>query len=253
MSLPKISLLTAVYNGERFLAETLATIRAQKYPNLEYIVMDGGSNDGTLAILEQNQDIISLLISEKDRGMYDALNKGFKRATGEIYGWIGADDLLMPWCLHSVAKHFQSHPECQWATGIPTLFDGNGHMTWTSPIVPHYRRSWIRKRWYSAYGLGWIQQESTYFKRELFEKAGGLEPCLHLKAAGDIDLWCRMAEHADLQQIGLYIAGYRQHGTNMGGDMDRYAREGKLARIPGGRKLGISYSLFKILNASVRK
>jgi len=234
--------VTAVYNGARFLPETLASIRAQQYANLEYIVCDGGSTDATMEILRANRDMISVLISEKDKGMYDALNKGFSKATGQIFGWIGADDLLMPWCLRTVANHFSSKPGSQWVTGIPTRFDADGNMTWVSPVIPQYRRYWIQRRWYSGFGLGVIQQESTFFRRELFDRSGGLQTCINMKNAGDFDLWCRFAEHAELEQLGIYIAGYRQHGANITGDGSNYFKEARTVRIPGGLLLGDSYS-----------
>jgi glycosyltransferase involved in cell wall biosynthesis len=250
---PKISLVTAVYNGARFLPETLASIRAQNYPNLEYIVYDGGSTDGTLEILQQNRDLIHVLVSEKDQGMYDALNKGFGRASGKIFGWLGADDLLMPWCLRTVADYFNKNSGCQWVTGIPTKFDANGNMIWVNPVTPRYRRAWIRRRWYSSFGLGVIQQESTFFKRELYEKAGGLQACASLKIAGDFDLWCRFAEYADLHQIGVFLAGYRYHGANAGASFAKYIEEGRITKIPCGLTLGDCYSFATMLTNKLRR
>lgn len=242
MELPKISLITAVYNGARFLPETLASIRAQNYPNLEYIVIDGGSTDGTMDILRKNGDLISLLVSEKDKGMYDALNKGFARATGEIFCWIGSDDLLMPWCFRTVAASFAKDPQCQWVTGVPTMFDGNGNMIWVNAVIPRYPRWLIRRRLYSRWGLGVIQQECTFFGRQLYEKAGGLSSCTSMKNAGDFDLWCRFAKYAELRQLGIVIAGFRLHGANITGDGSNYIKEAKLIKIPGGMLLGDAYS-----------
>jgi glycosyltransferase involved in cell wall biosynthesis len=243
MSLPKITLVTPVFNGARFLVQTLESIRAQKYANLEYIVCDGGSTDGTLEILNAHRDLITRLIVEKDKGMYDALTKGFAKATGDILGWIGSDDLLMPWCLRCVGEYMQSHPETQWVTGVPSRFDGEGRQVWLQPVIPYYRRSWINRRWYSPIGLGIIQQESTFFRRQLYEAAGGLAKCDWMKNAGDFDLWCRFAEHADLHQLGICIAGYRLHGNNLTGDGKRYYQEARAVKIPGGRVLGDVHSL----------
>jgi glycosyltransferase involved in cell wall biosynthesis len=242
MKLPRITLVTAVFNGARFLPETLASIRAQKYPNLEYIVCDGGSTDGTLDILNANRDLITHLIVEKDKGMYDALAKGFAMASGEIFGWIGCDDLLMPWCLRCVGEYLLNNPKAKWVTGIPSRFDAEGRMDWVQCVTPHYRRSWICRRWYSQIGLGVIQQESTFFRRELYESVGGLSSCSWMRNAGDFDLWCRFAERADLHQLGIFIAGYRLHGKNITGDGTNYLKEARAVKIPRGRLLGNIYS-----------
>jgi glycosyltransferase involved in cell wall biosynthesis len=241
--LPKISLVTPIYNGAQFLEKTLAGIRAQKYPNFEYIVCDGGSTDGTLEILKANRDMISQLIVGKDKGMYDALAKGFSVATGDILGWLGCDDLLMPWCLRCVGEYMRDHPEARWVTGIPCRFDGEDRLTWVQPVTPYYRRSWINRRWYSPIGLGVIQQESTFFSRQLYEMAGGLAKCDWMRNAGDFDLWCRFAGHAELHQLGIMLAGYRLHGNNITGDGSNYYREARAVKIPGGRVLGDAHSL----------
>jgi len=152
-----------------------------------------------------------------------------------------------------VAKYFIKNRGCQWVTGIPTKFDGNGNMIWVNPITPHYRRSWIRRRWYSSFGLGVIQQESTYFKRDLYEKAGGLQTCMRFKIAGDFDLWCRFAEHAELRQLGVYIAGYRFHGANAGAAFDNYIKEGRLVKIPCGLALGDFYSIASMIMSKLHR
>jgi len=252
-ALPRISLVTPIFNGAQFLENTLASIRAQNYPNLEYIVCDGGSTDGTLEILNANRDLISRLILGKDRGMYDALGKGFAMATGDMLGWIGCDDLLMPWCLSCVAAYKKTHPDCQWLTGIPGIFDGEGKLQSVAQVVPQYRRSWVRKRWYSPIGLGVIQQESTFFRRQLYEIAGGLAKCNWMRNAGDFDLWCRFAKHAELHQTGIFLSGYRMHGKNITGDGSNYFREARAVRIPFGKILGHTYSYITFLWNRYRK
>jgi glycosyltransferase involved in cell wall biosynthesis len=240
--MPKISLVTPVFNGAKYLRRTLESIRVQDYPNLEYIVCDGGSTDGTLEILESNRDLISHLIVEKDRGMYDALAKGFAKSSGDFLGWIGCDDLLMPWCLKCVATYIQMTSGCHWLTGIPAMFDGEGRLLWVAQVVPQYRRAWIRRRWYSPIGLGVIQQECTFFSRELYEISGGLTGCASMRNAGDFDLWCRFAEHADLHQTGIFFSGYRLHGDNITGDGSNYFKEARAVYIPSGKILGYTYS-----------
>lgn len=249
--LPAVSLVTPVFNGAAMLADTLASVRSQNYPRLEYIVCDGGSTDGSWELIEANRDIVTHAIREPDRGMYDALMKGFSRAKGDVFGWINADDLLMPWCLSCVGAYFQRVPGCRWLTGVPALFNTQGQMVWVAPIAPRYRRAWIRRGWYSGIGLGPIQQESTYFRRSLFEQAGGLDRTLRL--AGDFMLWRRFAEHADLHQIGTVLGGFRLHGKNLTANIGAYYREAGAGRIPGGKPLGAAYSFCAFLASRLRK
>jgi glycosyltransferase involved in cell wall biosynthesis len=245
--LPKVSLVTPIFNGAKYLPEVLASIRAQNYPGLEYIVCDGGSTDGTIAILEANRDLISHLLIGKDRGMYDAINKGFKIAQGEVLGWINSDDVLMPWCLRCVGEYFRAVPECEWVTGIPSVMDAESRLAWVANVAPQYRRQWIAKGWYSGLGLGTIQQESTFFSRTLLNRVGGLNA--DLKWGGDLDLWRRFAKSgANLHQAGTVLSGFRQHGSNASAvHSARYYSEGGAKRIPGGRLIGYSYSFLRLL------
>jgi len=247
----RIAIITPVFNGLAYLNHVLCSVRSQGFTDLEYIVCDGGSTDGSRDLLEENRYWISKLIFEKDSGMYDALVKGFRHATGDVLGWINSDDLLMPWCLDCVAEYFDKVPECQWLTGVPSLIDAKGRMIWTAPVAPRYRRTWIRRGWYSGIGLGPIQQESTFFRRSLYEKVGGINPRFRL--AGDFDLWRRFAEHADLHQLGTVIAGFRMHGKNLTANPQRYFEEAGARRIPGGKVLGALYSFLAFLAFRVRK
>jgi glycosyltransferase involved in cell wall biosynthesis len=212
---------------------------------LEYIVCDAGSTDGSWELVEANRDLVTHAIREPDKGMYDALMKGFSRATGEILGWINSDDLLMPWCLSCVGTYFNSVPNCQWLTGMPSLFNSAGQMVWVAQVAPRYRRGWIRRGWYSGRGMGPIQQESTFFRRSLFEQVGGLDRTLRL--AGDFDLWRRFAAHAELHQVGTVLAGFRLHGRNLTTNIDSYYKEARAVRIPGGKLIGATYSYFSFL------
>jgi len=111
--LPKISLVTPVFNAAKYIEETFQSVFAQKYPNLEYFVVDGGSTDGTLDIIRKYESQLTGWISEPDQGMYDALNKGFARTTGEVMGWISATDLLQSGGLAVVGSVFETLPEVE--------------------------------------------------------------------------------------------------------------------------------------------
>jgi glycosyltransferase involved in cell wall biosynthesis len=141
---PRITLVTPVYNGARFIEETIRSIVYQGYPNLEYIVVDGGSSDGTVEIIKKYENHISWRVSRHDKGVYDALNNGFSHSTGDIMGWLNASDLLHTNGLFVVGSVFASLRAVEWLTGRPTRFNPNG-MTVdirTLPSWSRYRASW---------------------------------------------------------------------------------------------------------------
>jgi len=117
---PKISLVTPVFNSARYLEAAIRSALSQQYPNLEYIIVDGGSTDGSIDIIRKYESQLRLWMSESDRGMYDAINKGFARSTGELMGWISATDLLHPGSLSVVGGVFRRFPKVEWITGRPT-------------------------------------------------------------------------------------------------------------------------------------
>jgi glycosyltransferase involved in cell wall biosynthesis len=239
----RVSIITPVFNGAAFIEQTIQSVLDQTYPHVEYIIVDGGSTDGTLEIVQKYRNRIAVVISERDHGLWDAVNKGMRAATGDILAFLGSDDLLMPWGVNCVVEYFSRIPSCEWLTGVPTLFDTKGNMVWVAPVVPHYRRQWISKRYYTSRGLGPMQMESIYWKRGLMERTlldGGKVFDDTLKAAADIDLWCRFAKHAELYQIGTVIAGWRKHSTNI--STKYWDQEAKGASIPYGKLLGAGLS-----------
>jgi glycosyltransferase involved in cell wall biosynthesis len=205
-----------VYNGVRFIEETIRSIVYQGYPNLEYIVVDGGSSDGTVEIIRKYERQISWWVSRRDRGVYDALNNGFAHSTGDIMGWLNASDLLHTNGLFVVGSVFASLRAVEWLTGRPTRFNPNG-MTVDIRTLP----SWSRYR-FLAGANKYIQQESTFWRRSLWEKAGG-ELNAAYRDVGDFDLWVRFFRHTRLYSVDALIGGYRFHPDAIrSSNMQRY-------------------------------
>lgn len=206
MHYPKISVVTACRNMEKTIESTILSVLSQNYPNLEYIIVDGASTDGTLDIVNRYKDKISIIISEPDNGMYDAINKGFSHATGDIFAWLNADDIYMPWAFQTVARLFAEHKEVQWAIGQTTFMYDERIPNKFFNFCNSYSRKDIRRGWHRWHVLGNLQQESMFWRRELWNSVGGLD--LTWKVAADFELWIRFAEHAELVTIASPLAAF---------------------------------------------
>jgi glycosyltransferase involved in cell wall biosynthesis len=211
-------LVTAVYNGENYLEATIRSVLAQGYPNLEYIIVNDGSTDGTAKIIQKYEGEIAAWFSQSNQGLYAALNAGFGRSTGEVMGWLNSSDLLHTNGLFVVGSVFAAFHEVEWITGRPTKFSRTG-MTVEVMGLPR----WSRTR-FLAGANRYIQQESTFWRRELWKKTGGSLGTTY-RAAGDFELWVRMFRHAKLYPVDALIGGYRFHEDAMSwGDMEGYNR-----------------------------
>ncbi len=198
---PKISIITPSYNQAEYLEKTILSILNQGYPNLEYIIIDGASTDGSVDIIKKYEDSLTYWISEKDNGLYDALNKGFQKSTGDIMGWLNSDDLLHSNALFTIAEVLQLQ-SVEWICGQGTLFDEKGRNVKISSYNP-----WSKYRYFLG-DYQWIQQESTYWRRGLWEKAGGYISTDY-KYAGDLELWHRFFKYESLHTINCLVGGFR--------------------------------------------
>jgi glycosyltransferase involved in cell wall biosynthesis len=208
-SWPKISLVTPVFNSAHYLEATLRSVLSQGYPNLEYIVLDGGSTDGSLDIIRKYEDHLHSRVSEPDRGMYDAINKGFARSSGELMGWISATDMLHAGSLFVVGSVFRTFPQIEWITGRPTGFSDDGMAAEILKL-----RRW--SRWAFLAGANrYIQQESTFWRRSLWERAGSRVDDSR-RNASDFELWVRFFRYARLYSVDALIGGFRSHPDSLG-------------------------------------
>lgn len=192
MSLPRITVVTPSFNQARFVAATLESIHGQGYPNLEHIVIDGGSTDGSVEIIQDYADRIAYWVSEPDEGQTDALIKGFSHATGDILCWLNSDDLFEPWTLAEVGQWFIAHPREHFVYGNSTWIDREGRV-----IKPKREHRFSRFVW--LYDHNFIPQPSCFWTRDLYDRVGGLEAGFDL--AMDADLWIRFAEHTSPRHV----------------------------------------------------
>jgi len=214
-TLPKISVVTVNYNNGAFLEATILSVLNQGYPNLEYIIIDGGSSDNSLDIIKKYQHQLAYWVSEKDQGQYHAVQKGFEKSTGEIMAWINSDDLYVPNSFFAVAGIFNTFPEVQWLMGIPREYTEQGSMI--SRITLPWGR-WSKHRFYT-FDFQFIQQESCFWKRELWEKAGGMNTSY--RYAGDMELWLRFFRHAKLHTTLATLAGFRHRSNQRSAEFRR--------------------------------
>ncbi len=207
MSYPKISIVTACYNMVDYIDHTIKSVVSQDYPNLEYIVVDGGSTDGTLDIIEKYRSKISRIISEPDDGQYHAIQKGMDLATGDILAWLNADDLYYPWTLSVVGEIFEKFGTVDWITGLPSYFNEKNQVTRISNTLASFPQEFIRNGWFQSKLGGCLQQESLFWRKSLWQKAGGLD--LSYQLAADFKLWTQFAKYSDLVQVSVPLAGFK--------------------------------------------
>lgn len=224
---PLISIITVVYNAEKYLEETINSILNQTYDNIEFIVIDGASTDSSLEIIKKYEDQIDYWVSEPDKGMYDAIKKGFNLSRGEILSWLNADDIYYKGTTEIVASIFNK-TNINWLTGIASHIDENGIITNVS-LPKTYFRFLIEKGYYRDDILGFIQQESTFFRKELFKK---IEFNSNLQLAADYDLWIKLSKYSELYTIKTILASFRIHEGQKSGQIEKYYKECDLISKP---------------------
>jgi glycosyltransferase involved in cell wall biosynthesis len=206
MTIPKITIVTPSFNQGKFLRQTIESILAQNYPHLEYFIIDGGSTDESLDIIREYEDQISWWVSETDRGQTDAINKGFKRATGELCAWVNSDDVLLPNCLQKVADCYQKYNQPDLIYGNCIYIDNDSRIT-RMVRVPRQTLFWANR------GVLFTLQPALFYKTDTIKKVGYLNPDYSL--AMDIDLWMKMIKVGlTIEHIPQYMGGFRWHGES---------------------------------------
>lgn len=210
--------MTPSFNQAEYLEETISSVLTQEYDGLEYVIVDGGSTDGSVEAIRHHAARLAWYVSEDDRGYADAVNKGFAHTSGEIMGWIGSSDLYLPWTFRVVAEVFSAHPGVDWITGAPCVAGSDG-------LIRATGASRVNRYDFLSGGAS-IQQESTFWRRRLWDAAGGLDSTL--RYAADFDLWTRFFANAELYSVSCPLAAFRVHGQRLGrSDPEAYPIESR--------------------------
>jgi FkbM family methyltransferase len=219
----KISLVTISFNQARFLEQTILSVLNQDYTDLEYIIVDPGSTDGSREIIERYRDRIACVVFERDEGPADGLNRGFARATGDICGYLNSDDLLLPGTIARVAEAFRAHPETDVVYGHGYFIDSAGK------VLRRLRSDRFSLR-RSAYGNAIIMQQAAFWRRDVFAQAGGFNIANRLSWDGEFWIDLALAKRK-FRRVDEYWACFRthtesiSHNFHQGAHTQRYERE----------------------------
>ena len=224
---PSISIVTPSYNQGEFLEATIQSVLSQNYPNLEYIIIDGGSTDDSVEIIRKYEKQLHFWCSEPDGGQYAAINKGFSYATGEIMAWLNSDDMYFPWTLKTVGSIMAELSQVEWLTTFNIGFwDWHGFCTDIGKIPGYSREAFLNGRYLRSgrTAINWIQQESTFWRRGLWEKVGGYIST-EFKLASDFDLWARFYGCADLHGTPSPLGVFRWQTSQRSRQIEQYILE----------------------------
>ena len=200
---PRISIVTPSFNQAQFLERTILSVLNQNYPDLEFIIIDGGSTDGSVEIIRKYERSLAYWVSERDAGQSDALNKGFARATGEIVGWQNSDDIYLPGACRDAADALQRYPDVDVVFGNRLDIDGDDKITGETRFTPFS----VIGYWYDGMSLS---TQSTFWRRSLFSKVGMIDPSYDV--AMDYEFFLRAAlRGARFKHVRRYWGASRRH------------------------------------------
>lgn len=216
-----VTIITPVFNAKNYIRETIESVLNQKFHNIEYIIIDGGSSDGTVDIIREYNDRLAYWVSERDSGMYDALCKGFEKASGNIVGYINAGDFFNPMAIQVVVEQFENN-NVSWLTGMRTICNENSEIISCS-LPFRYKSNLIRMGCYIRH-LPFIQQESTFWHSSLLKKVD-FDLLRGLRLAGDYYLWYCFSSSEQLSIVSSQLGVFKRHYGQLSSDIDKYVKE----------------------------
>lgn len=231
----RFSIVTPSYNKGRFIGETIESVLSQEGDfEIEYIIQDGGSTDDTIDIIKSYDELLRAhsypikcgrvtlsWYSEKDTGMYDAINKGFAHAMGDILAYINADDVYIPGAFQKIAATFRAFPEIAWLTGTISTIDADSKTLGREPCRI-YNQKWIAMGIYGRNAY-FITQDSVFWRKELWQKLEHIDTQFTL--AGDYYLWVHFAAFAPLWSLNVNVSSFRKTPGQLSENMTRYRDE----------------------------
>lgn len=262
----KFSIVTPSYNSERFIAGTIESVITQAGDfQIEYILIDGGSTDSTVSIIKKYAEKVKSdsfkcncngveikYKSENDKGMYDAINKGFAVATGDVYAYINSDDIYLTGAFETIGKIFKSESKVQWLKGITSYIDVGSKLK-KNGLCLLYDRKWISQGVYGRDAY-FIQQDSVFWRAELWKKSGNIDSQFTL--AGDYYLWVKFASFTPLYSVNTFVSCFREVSGQLSENVLAYMNE--VETIVGKSKNKYKYVKYylhyeKLLPLKVRK
>lgn len=221
--LPLVSIITPSFNQGCFLEETICSVLAQDYPNIEYIIIDGASTDGSVEIIRKHEDHLACWTSERDNGQTSAVIKGFNRASGSIFAWLNSDDLLAPSAVRIAVDLLRRLPDVGVVYGDRLHIDAKGNVIGVNRM-PAFYPAMLRRNIT-------LPQETVFFRRAVYEQVGGLDETLRFSL--DFDLWVRLAAVTNFRHVPAFLGSFREHATSKSvafhsegnRDGDRYLQE----------------------------
>jgi glycosyltransferase involved in cell wall biosynthesis len=231
MDYPRISIVTPSYNQAKYLPETIESVLGQDYPNLEYIIIDGGSTDGSIEVIRRYESHLAYWVSEKDSGQSEAINKGFRRVTGTLFNWINSDDVLFPGALQRIARAYRRHPEAALVIGDHARAD-DGRGIFLASGAPS-RRAFLPAGWVMPVG-----QQSAFIASAVFARVGGVREDLH--CIMDTELYYRiLIAGGKLVRARGMIGLIREHPQCKGvarahewaGEIDRVCTQQRISNV----------------------